>query len=341
MTGTDGWPARGRVSRSGRGTCDVLVDPPATVSAAWSAAVHRAAAEDPAATPVTGDVVDLDLSTDRPLVTAIAPRRTALLRAEVTPGSSHPQVLAANIDAVAVVEGMSPGPEPGRIERLLALAWASGAEPVLVLTKADLVADPQAVARAAARLAPAVEVLTVDAPAGTGLEPLLARLAGGATIALLGASGAGKSTLLNALVGTSAMATRALRPDGKGRHTTVTRELHPVPGGGAVIDTPGLRSIGLTGTGCLDDVFAEILELAQDCRFADCAHGTEPGCAVLAAVESGDLPGRRLESYRALLRESARQLARTDARLRAEEGHRVRVEARARRRAPFRNPERR
>lgn len=334
-----GGPVLGRVCRSGRGTCDVRLDPPTgpTVTAAWSPAVHRAVAADPTAVPVVGDVVEID-TTDarRPLVAATTPRRTALLRADVAPGTSHGQVLAANVDVVAVVEGMVPDPDAGRVERLLALAWSSGAEPVLVMTKADLASDPGAVARAAARLAPAVEVLAVSATAGTGLEPLRTRLAGGATVALLGASGVGKSTLLNALVGTPVMATRALRSDGKGRHTTVSRELHPVPGGGAVVDTPGLRSVGLTGTERVEDVFAEIAALAEGCRFADCAHETEPDCAVLAAIADGDLTHRRLESYRALLREQDRRLARTDARLRAAEAGKVRAWERARRRTPTR-----
>lgn len=343
MTAAPG-PARtpGRVHRSGRGTCDVVpADRADAVTAAWSPAVHRAVAADPSTTPVAGDLVELDLSGDRPVVAAVLPRRTALLRAEVTPGSSHPQVLAANLDAVVVVEAMAPDLEPGRVERLLALAWASGAEPLLVLTKADLVADPDAVVRSVSREAPGVEVLAVDSPAGTGLAPLRGRLADGAVLALLGASGAGKSTLLNALVGAPAMATRALRADGKGRHTTVTREYHPVPGGGAIIDTPGLRSVGLTGPDHLGNVFAEVLALAEDCRFSDCAHGTEPGCAVLAAVAAGDLSPRRLENYRALLREAAYQAARTDARLRAEQSHSRRVEQRARRRLPVRRPDER
>jgi ribosome biogenesis GTPase len=227
-------------------------------------------------------------------------------------------VLAANADVVAVVEGLAPDPDPGRLERLLALAWSSGAEPLVVLTKADLVPDAPARAADAEALAPGATVLAVATLDGVGLDPIRARLAAGATVALLGASGVGKSTLLNGLVGGETMRTRGLRSDGKGRHTTVTRELHLVPGGGAILDTPGMRSIGLAGADAIDDVFPEVEALAADCRFADCAHEGEPGCAVLAAVASGELPERRLASYRKLLREAQHQAARTDARLRSE-----------------------
>src|SRR6185437_7323954 len=138
----------------------------------------------------------------------------------------------------------------------------------------------------------------------------------GRTLALVGGSGAGKSTLLNALVGAEVMATNALAAVGKGRHTTVTRELHASAGGGAVIDTPGLRGVGLLDTGGLAEVFSEVEELATHCRFRDCAHVGEPGCAVLAAIEAGELPERRLASWRKLQREAAWAASRTDARLR-------------------------
>ena len=156
-------------------------------------------------------------------------------------------------------------------------------------------------------------------------------LAEGETVALVGASGVGKSTLLNALLGAEVMPTRALGVEGKGRHTTVTRELHLGPRGGAVIDTPGLRSVGLDGDEDLDVLFAEIAELATRCRFADCGHTVEPGCAVLAAVADGSLPARRWESHRTLKREAEFQARRTDARLRAEYGKELRRTMRQRR----------
>jgi ribosome biogenesis GTPase len=331
----------GRVVRSGRGRCDVLVaadDGLAHLVAAWSPVLERAVAVDPVAVPAAGDWVVLArvAGADAWAVQRVLPRRTAVVRAQVAHGSSQAQVLAANADVVAVVEGMTPDVDLARVERLLALAWSSGAEPCVVLTKADVPAEPDVLAAEVAEAAPGAAVLAVSALTGTGLEPLRERLRGGATIALVGASGAGKSTLLNALVGDEVMTTRALRTDGKGRHTTVTRELHLVAGGGAVIDTPGLRTIGLAGEEALDDVFAEIEELARRCRFGDCEHRTEPGCAVLAAVEDGALPQRRLDSHRKLLRELEHQAARLDARLRAELAGRARARQRAHRRYPLR-----
>lgn len=330
----------GRVVRSGRGRCDVLVaadDGLAHLAAAWSPGLERAVAVDPVAVPAAGDwVVLARVAGADARVERVLPRRTAVVRAQVAHGSSQAQVLAANADVVAVVEGMAPDVDLARVERLLALAWSSGAEPCVVLTKADVPAEPDVLVAEVAEAAPGAVVLAVSALTGTGLEPLRERLRSGATIALVGASGAGKSTLLNALVGDEVMTTRALRTDGKGRHTTVTRELHLVAGGGAVIDTPGLRTIGLAGEEALEDVFAEIEELARRCRFGDCEHRTEPGCAVLAAVEDGTLPQRRLDSHRKLLRELEHQAARLDARLRAELAGRARARQRAYRRYPLR-----
>jgi ribosome biogenesis GTPase / thiamine phosphate phosphatase len=160
----------------------------------------------------------------------------------------------------------------------------------------------------------------VSAASGLGMDTLRPYAVAGSTLAFLGPSGSGKSTLTNALAGDTVMVTRALRADGKGRHTTAHRELVMLPGGGLVVDTPGLRSVGLTDVSeSLDLVFAEVEELAEQCRFGDCRHDTEPGCAVRAALESGALPERRLESYRKLVREARWMAMRHDARLRAEE----------------------
>ena len=311
----------GRVVRADRGGCDVRTDL-ATTRTTWGADVVAATVADPTAVPAAGDWVVVATWPDGRVTTeAVVPRRTAVVRAQVAAGSTHGQVLAANADVVAVVEGMAPDPDPARLERLLALAWSSGARPLVVLTKADLVADPADLVAEVRELAPGCEVLATAATADDdtpGLARLRELLAGGATIALLGASGVGKSTLLNALVGSESMRVNALRADGKGRHTTVTRELHLTPGGGAVLDTPGLRTVGLVGREAVEEVFADVEALAERCRFADCAHDTEPGCAVGAAIESGALPARRLASYRKLRREIDWQASRTDARLRAE-----------------------
>lgn len=196
---------------------------------------------------------------------------------------------------------------------------------MVVLTKADLVPDAAEVRADVALAAPGVEVLVVSAETGEGMDGLRVHTVAGRTLALLGPSGAGKSTLTNALSGATVMATRELRADGKGRHTTAHRELVVLPGGGLVVDTPGLRSVGLTDVSeSLDLVFAEVEALAEECRFADCGHDTEPGCAVREALESGELPERRWESYLKLQREARWMAMRHDARLRAEERSRWR-----------------
>ncbi|MDO8120224.1 ribosome small subunit-dependent GTPase A [Isoptericola sp. b490] len=310
-----------RVTRVDKRACGVLLADEALspATARWSPRLSRAADEDPAATPAAGDWVLLapgDQDGGAWVLTEVLPRRTAVERLGVS-GTSHTQVLAANADVVAVVAGMVPDLDLGRVERMLALAWSSGARPVVVLTKADLHPDPGAAISLVAASAAGCDLLAVSAPLDEGLDPLRAWLAEGATIALVGASGVGKSTLLNALLGDDVMATRTLGNEGKGRHTTVTRELHLAPGGGAVLDTPGLRSVGLSADTGLDDVFADVIDLADRCRFNDCAHTVEPGCAVLEAVETGALPRRRLDSWRALQREAAFQARRADARLQA------------------------
>jgi len=309
-----------RVTRVDRGAGDALgADGPLRVT--FSGALLAAAAADPVANPCVGDWVAVRTWTDgRVTAEAVLPRRTAFVRAGVTPGSSYGQVLAANVDLAVVVEGLHPEPDLGRIERFLALAWESGATPVVVLTKADLVPDAEQLRADVSAAAPGVDVLVVSSTTGAGLDDLRSLVLPGRTLALLGPSGAGKSTLTNALAGATVMVTRALRADGKGRHTTAHRELVVLPSGGLVVDTPGLRSVGLTDVEeSLDLVFADVEELARDCRFADCGHDTEPGCAVRAALEAGELPERRWESYRKLQREARWMAMRHDARLRAEE----------------------
>ncbi|CAM5491901.1 ribosome small subunit-dependent GTPase A [Streptomyces fumanus] len=306
----------GRVIRVDRGQCDVI-----TADGVCRADTAFVTPPDPLRVVCTGDWVAVDPAGSPRYVRTYLPRRTAFVRS-TSSQRSEGQILAANVDHAVVAVSLAAELDLARVERFLALAWESGAQPLVVLTKADLVPDPVTLGhlvRDVETSAPGVPVLTVSATHGEGLDVLAAVVAGG-TAVLLGQSGAGKSTLANALLGEEVMDVQAIRDvDGKGRHTTTTRNLLALPGGGVLIDTPGLRGVGLWDAGGgVGQVFAEIEELAGDCRFHDCAHEREPGCAVLAAVDSGELPQRRLESYRKLLRENQRIVARTDARLRAE-----------------------
>ncbi|MGW0464613.1 ribosome small subunit-dependent GTPase A [Streptomyces sp. NPDC003027] len=306
----------GRVVRVDRGQCDV-VTPVGTVRADTEFVVPR----DPLKVVCTGDWAAVDPDGDPRYVRTLLPRRTAFVRS-TSSKRSEGQILAANVDHAIIVVSLATELDLGRVERFLALAWESGAQPLVVLSKADLVPDPVGLSylvQDVETTAPGVRVLPVSASTGEGVE-VLAAVVGGGTSVLLGVSGAGKSTLANTLLGEDVMSVQAARDvDGKGRHTTTTRNLLLLPEGGVLIDTPGLRGVGLwdAGTG-VGQVFSEIESLAEDCRFHDCAHEAEPGCAVTAAVEDGTLPVRRLESYRKLLRENHRIVAKTDARVRAE-----------------------
>ncbi|WUV95332.1 ribosome small subunit-dependent GTPase A [Streptomyces sp. NBC_01471] len=309
----------GRVVRVDRGRCDVI-----TTAGPVRADTEYVVPRDPMRVVCTGDWAAVDPSGDPQFARALLPRRTAFVRS-TSSERSEGQILAANVDHAIIAVSLAVELDLGRIERFLALAWESGAMPLIILTKADLVPDPTALSYLVEDVettAPGVQVLPVSAATGDGVDVLAAVVAGGTSV-LLGVSGAGKSTLANALAGADVMevqATRATRDvDGKGRHTTTTRNLLVLPGGGVLIDTPGLRGVGLwDASNGVSQVFSEIDTLADGCRFHDCAHETEPGCAVLAALDDGSLPARRLESYRKLLRENQRILARTDARLRAE-----------------------
>lgn len=258
-------------------------------------------------------------------VCAVLPRTGAIRRADAS-GRSEEQVLAANVDTV-VVTVAADTLDLGRMERLLALAWDSGAQPVVALTKVDLAPEP--VFEQVAVLAPGASVVEVCAPDRSGLSELRERLHG--TVVFVGASGAGKSTLVNALCGRDIQATAPVRQgDGKGRHTTTDREMFPLGSGVTLIDTPGLRGVGMWDAGAgIASAFPEIDDLAQYCRFTDCAHETEPGCAVRAAVACGDLDTRRVESHRKLRRENERIAARSDARLRHERTREIKVMSRA------------
>ncbi len=308
----------GRVLRADRGICTVRTAC-GTERAGLGGGVLMAAATDPARLPCAGDWVVVRQWPDRRVtIEAVLPRRTAVIRRTADKDASG-QVLAANVDVAAVVEPVHPAPDAGRVERLLALAWESGARPVLILAKCDTAAEPDAIARQLGELAPGVPVLPVSAERGAGLAAVAALVGPGRTLGLLGPSGAGKSTLVNALVGAAVMGTQAIRRvDGKGRHTTTYRALVPLPGGGAVLDTPGLRGVGLLDAAAgLDQAFADIAELAAACRFGNCTHRGEPGCAVAAALAAGGLTARRLASWRALRQEAAVESARRAARVAA------------------------
>lgn len=261
--------------------------------------------------PAVGDAVVL--AGERAL---LLPRRSELVR-DTADRTSHTQVIAANLDVVMIVEHLDPAPSLGRIERFVALAWESGATPVVALTKADLHPDPEAVATQAQRVAPGVSVSAVSAMTGEGLDGVRSFLVDDVTVALVGPSGAGKSTLVNALAGAEVMATGERRSDGKGRHTTTHRRLLPLEGGTAwVIDTPGVRAVGLVAQGeSLERGFPDVVGLAAKCRFRDCGHHGEPGCAIEAAVADGTLDADRLASWRSYERETARQRARMSGRL--------------------------
>lgn len=224
--------------------------------------------------------------------------------------SGEAQVLAANVDLVLVTVPAD-RPNAARAERELALAWESGARPAVVLTKSDL-GDERLASEMASRLAGA-DIIATSGQTGAGVGQLAALLAPGLTAVLMGPSGAGKSTLANALIGESRQATAAVRDqDRRGRHTTSSRQLFALAGGGVIIDTPGLRRLGLISAEGIGDTFPDVDQLASACRFRDCQHGNEPGCAVTAAIAAGELPAARLASFRKLVREAAAEQRRTD-----------------------------
>jgi ribosome biogenesis GTPase / thiamine phosphate phosphatase len=263
------------------------------------------------ALPAVGDWIAAGPGTVR----HVLPRWSSLTR--VDPAGAGLQVLAANLDLV-MVTAPADRLNPARIERELVLAWESGATPLVVLTKRDLMVD-DARASLSERLV-GVDVIATSATTGQGLGQLFQRLRPSRTAVLLGPSGAGKSSLANALLGANVLATGAVREgDHRGRHTTTSRQLVPVPGGGVLIDTPGLRSLGLAASVAVEAAFPEIETLAEECRFSDCRHEDEPGCAVVDATSAGDLDVGRLASYRKLQREVAAEAQRADPLLRKAE----------------------
>lgn len=256
--------------------------------------------------PATGDFVAAELrpGEERATIHAVLPRSSCFSR-KAAGSRAFEQVVAANIDTVFLTAGLDGDFNPRRVERTLVLAWESGANPVVVLTKADICSDVDLKRQAMEEAANGVPVLVTSAATGDGLLALDAYLLPGRTVALLGSSGTGKSTLVNRLLGYDRQRTLTVREsDDRGRHATTHRELIPLPTGALVIDTPGLREIQLwAGEGSLDEAFSDIGALAETCRFRDCQHKGEPGCGVAAALADGRLDEARLESHRRLGKE--------------------------------------
>ena len=258
--------------------------------------------------PAVGDWVVLtpDPSGASAVIHKVLPRRSAFSRVEVG-GATKEQVVAANIDTVFLVSGLDGDFNVRRIERYVTLAWDSGATPVVLLNKADLCSDLSARIAEVESVAPGVDVHPLTAADREGIEMLDVYLAEGRTVALAGSSGVGKSTIVNALLHADRMVTRPVRQDdSRGRHTTSHRELILLPNGGMIIDTPGMRELQLWATeDSLAGAFGDIEELIQSCRFADCGHDSEPGCAIRGAIEDGSLDRARYASYQKLKRELA------------------------------------
>jgi ribosome biogenesis GTPase len=256
--------------------------------------------------PAVGDWVTLRPPTGegRAMIHAVLPRKSKFSR-KMAGHRTEEQVVAANVDTIFLVSGLDGDFNPRRIERYLTAAWDSGARPVVVLNKLDCCEDPDGCLLEAEAVAMGVPVHRVSALTGENCAELHAYLSPGQTVSLLGSSGVGKSTLINRLLGREVQRTAEVREsDDRGRHITTHRELFVAPAGGLLIDTPGLREIQLwEGDQGIESAFADIEELAEGCRFGDCRHQGEPGCAVEEAAENGGLPRERLESYRKLQRE--------------------------------------
>jgi ribosome biogenesis GTPase len=288
----------GRISRLDRGWSTVLIGPDSGESARR---VRNIGAD-----VAVGDWVIPSLDGER--VEHVLPRRSALVRRASFEGArAVADTLAANVDVVFLTHSFGATPNQRRLERELVLAFDSGAEPAVVLTKSDLVDDPEPARRELIEVALVVPVLVASGRTGAGIDDLRAFARGGRTLAFLGASGVGKSTLVNALLGADVQAVTEVRTgDQRGRHTTVAAQLLPLPGGGWLLDTPGLRAVTLwlSGDG-IERAFADVFELMEHCRFRDCKHDQEPGCAVQAAIAEGRLDPDRFASLERLVAEEA------------------------------------
>jgi ribosome biogenesis GTPase len=269
---------------------------------------HQVELDGSAAWPAVGDWVGIErpAGTGDGLIHALLPRRTVLVRRAPSDRGAPTQVLAANVDVVFVVTSLNGELSLRRIERYVAVAWDSGARPVILLSKADLSTDVEGRVAEVGAVAPGVDVLAVSSVSGLGLGELRGRLGHGRTVVFIGSSGVGKSSLVNALAGQPLLATAAIREDdARGRHTTTRRQLLRLAEG-LVIDTPGLRELGVLDGEGVASAFEDVEAVAAGCRFGDCAHRSEPGCAVRAAIADGHLAAARLEAYRKLEREARR-----------------------------------
>lgn len=263
--------------------------------------------------PAVGDWVAVADDPERAIIHHVLPRRTALNRRAAGPADKV-QVIAANVDCFCIVTSANRDLNPRRVERYLTAVWESGASPVIILNKVDLVDDVAPLHDELAAVALAVPIVEVSALTGDGIAALREHLPAGTTVGFIGSSGVGKSSLVNRLLGRVTQEVMAIRDDdARGRHTTTRREIVPLPGGAVLIDTPGMREFGLTEDGGgVDAAFADIAALAEACRFSDCQHRGEPGCAVQDALDRGEIAWERWESYRKLQREVAAFESRND-----------------------------
>jgi len=327
-----------RVSEEQRGSYQILGQ-----SGAWRAELagrlRHEMAGDRSQAPCTGDWVLARVPPVREdgspaLIHRVLMRRTKFSRKEAGDRTAE-QIIAANVDTIFLVQSLNLNLNPRRLERYLALLWESGAEPVVVLSKADLCPDPDPSVEVAKTAARGVTVLVTSALAPGGLDVLAPYLGVGRTVALVGSSGVGKSTIVNRLLGSDLMRVQGIREDDRGRHTTTSRQLILLPGGGMLLDTPGMRTVLMwEGEEGLKTAFQDIEELAARCRFRDCGHGTEPGCAVQSALETGTLDAGRFANYRKVGREIRHEAMKTDVRLRLEENRRWRRIHMAQRKRP-------